>query len=83
MRLGPFGFFERMHANGTPLDAWNVAALHWTWSITWRWVLTVGRDTGGTKTHLRWRDNGSMALRIPRVGYVSFSWQPNMRKRGS
>lgn len=82
MRLGPLSFFTRMHANGTRLDAWNLVALHWAWSLTWRWVLTVGRDTGGTKTHVWWHETGSVALRLPRFGFVSFSWQQNMRKRG-
>lgn len=39
MKIGALYLFERCHKNGDPDSRWMIAALHWQWSITWRWVL--------------------------------------------
>lgn len=30
-------FFQKTNTKG----CWNIASLHWWWSVTWRWVLSA------------------------------------------
>lgn len=86
MKLGAFSFLERRHCNGTPIKAWNIAALHWRWSITWRWFLEWApwSDTSDPRP-LRWsfyrNGGGFMALGLPVIGSFYFAWQRNMRRK--
>lgn len=83
MKLGAFSFFERRHSNGTPIRSWNIAALHWRWSITWRWLLdwSPWGDTVYWKPIYWWigkNGSGAIGVRLPLLGQLNFSWQANM-----
>jgi hypothetical protein len=39
MKFGPLTIIERGHCGGEPARHWVVAAWHWRWSITWRWLI--------------------------------------------
>lgn len=85
MKAGAFSCFERRNCNGTPIRSWVIAAWHWPWSITWRWVLdwTPWSDTSDPRP-VRWNINknggGFIILGLPVLGSLYFAWQRNMRR---
>lgn len=44
MKIGPLYILERVQPNKR---SWCIAALHWSWSLTWRWALHVHPYKGG------------------------------------
>lgn len=87
MKLGAFSFFERCHKNGDQDARWLIAALHWPWSITWRWLLdwTPWHNAFAAKPLYWWTGNacGAFGIRLPIIGQISFAWQANMRDRSA
>lgn len=85
MKAGAFSFFERGHKNGDADRRWLIAALHWPWSITWRWLLDWspwGADVYWKPLYW-WFGNGcgAIGVRVPLLGQFSFAWQKNMPRR--
>jgi hypothetical protein len=84
VKLGAFHLFERCHRNGDDDKRILLAALHWPWSITWRWL--VDWSPWGSSYRIAplawWTGNGcgSVHLRLPVVGCLTFAWQENMRR---
>jgi len=86
MKIGPFTLFQRMHSNGTPCNSYNIAALHWRDSITWRWNLTWSpwyRRPGNQgfsfmRTHRGRGWNFMLCFNAPLLGHWSLQTQPNM-----
>ena len=83
MRIGALYLFERGHRNGEDDRRWLIAALHWPWSITWRWLLDWtpwGSDVYWKP--LMWRfsngGGGEIIVRLPLFGQFCFAWQRNM-----
>ncbi len=58
-----------------------LAAFHWRWSITWRWVLSVDKGWRG-KVLCVYRHNfgGRAHMQLPAGRMLCFSWQGNMRR---
>lgn len=87
MNIGPLSFIERGHCNGDPARHWVVAAWHWRWSVTWRWLLwwfPHGRTT--RPSPLGWhfgKRGGHFDIGLPIVGHLYFAWQQNMPWRRS
>ena len=85
-------FFKRMHANGDRIDSWIVMALHWPWSLTWRWIISWSAPqpivVSGhryprayfLRTHRGCGINFIAGLRIPLLGHFAIHTQPNMRR---
>lgn len=93
MKIGPLTLFERRHSNGTPISSYTVAAFHWSWSLTWRWVIVwqSGRISRRTmipyfKAHRTYRGhphswlNFTAMLYLPVIGDFHIQSQPNMPK---
>jgi len=91
MKIGALYLFERRHSNGTPCKSINIAALHWKWSLTWRWVLVKGEyqiySTKGfsfTRTYKTWKEkrtfNFHACFNSKITGHWSLQTQPNMQK---
>ena len=94
MKVGDFSFFSRMHSNGTPIRSWVIAALHWKWSITWRWSLSFSLPpthwsrphayfSRTHKHHPRKELAFNCGFILPFVGSVTFNMQPNMPDRAA
>jgi len=74
---GPLRFLEKTNSRGSFL----IAAWHWRWSITWRWLLWWYAPVGHS-FHLVWHPGlqGVLAeLRTP-LGRFYFQSQPNLRR---
>jgi len=82
VKIGAWSFFERGHKNGEPDHRYLIAALHWPWSITWRWLLdwTPWMNVFGSKPLYWWFGNrcGAIGARLPLLGQFHFAWQANM-----
>lgn len=83
MKLGAFSFFERGHRNGEADRRWLIAAVHWPWSITWRWLVdwTPWGNVYGSRPLYWWigkSGSGAIGIRIPLLGQFHFAWQKNM-----
>jgi hypothetical protein len=90
VKLGPLTLFERMHSNGTLIRSWVIAAVHWEWSITWRWSLTCSTAyhmrpfwprASYTRTYRGYPGNVwcfQSSVHVPWLGSVNLSAQPNM-----
>jgi len=77
-------FFTRMHANGTPIDSWNLASYHHPNSITWRWVICYSRRKAGRtgayfmRVYRRQGFNFHAGINLPIIGSLSVQTQPHM-----
>ncbi len=77
MQIGPLSLFTRRHSNGTPINAWTLAALHWKWSITWRWILVLDFRYGPRLVYV-W---GRLPYMVVHVWPLTLQLQENMPKR--
>lgn len=79
MKIGPLYLFERVRQTKA---RWVIAALHWHWSLTWRWVLyfspQYGQHRGFYYQYKRGR-NTFFGLNTPWFGF-HFSTQDNIRR---
>lgn len=85
IRIGPFSFLTRVYGNGTPTKDWVIAALHWKWSITWRWVLYYhAPQPQQINPWFKWFYFGghhkTFQVHFKR-GNLTLNTQPNMRAR--
>lgn len=88
MKIGPLSIFQPQRDNHGKRCGTVVAALHWKWSITWRWVLSYNRTNPlvkyGFHCHRTYTYkpgwNGRIILNLPVIGYLTFNMQPNMRE---
>lgn len=75
---------SRMHSNGTPINAWTLAAYHHPESITWRWAIYCSRRVGGKPGFYCMRVyrgqgfNVHAGVNIPFIGSLSLQMQPHM-----
>ena len=87
MKIGALSLFERGSRGGEPDARWILVALHWPWSITWRWLFdwTPWMNVYQSKPLTWWTGNGCGAVfvRLPLLGQFSFAWQRNMPWRTS
>ena len=73
-----------MHCNGTPTNAWVLAAYHHPDSITWRWGLSFSIRVDGRAGFYFMRVyrgqgfNFHAGANIPFIGSVSLNTQPHM-----
>lgn len=85
MNFGPLSLIQRGRSNGTPARHWVVAAWHWPWSLTWRWLLWWFPHGSTTRpSPLGWnfgKRGGHLDIGLPIVGHLYFAWQKNMRRR--
>lgn len=88
MKIGALSCFERGHCNGDPASHVVLAAWHWRWSITRRWLLWwFPHGTTTRPSPLSWhfgRNGGHVDVGLPIVGHLYFAWQRNMpwKQRG-
>ena len=83
MNIGPLSLLQRGHSNGEPARHWVVAAWHWRWSITWRWLLWWMPHSATTRPwpiawHFGKNGGGHFDLGLPIVGHLYLAWQRNM-----
>ena len=89
MKLGPLTLFCRMHSNGEPIDSYLVAAWHWPWSLTWRWVFVKAPwyappGNQGFSFMRTYRGDGfnfHVCFNSRWTGHWSIKTQPNMGQR--
>jgi hypothetical protein len=84
MKFGPLTLFASMHSNRKPIPGRVLAGWHWPASITWRWSLHWHPRAKGMPLGLhRWgnRQHPHLLLRLPILGELSFSMQPNLFPR--
>lgn len=77
---------QRMHCNGVPGRTWLIAAWHWKWSLTWRWMFCWSPVVFGRLGWYFFRTykylpglNFHCGLNLPLIGSFSMQTQPNMR----
>ena len=80
MKQGSLYIWHKTNVEGTRL----VAAVHWRWSITWRWLLSYSRPSKIQLWH-GWHGNSHTGhfvytLYTP-FGNLRFEKQENMRKK--
>lgn len=80
MRIGAFNIFSRNSDN-----SWTIIALHWKWSITWRFFLHWSKCNGvkWDKKYAHFKTNGGRLIRLTlplRLGTFNFQTQQNMRQ---
>jgi len=89
MKIGPITLFKRDHSNGKPIKSFTIAALHWDWSLTWRWGFgwSPWYKPPGVQgfTFMRKRGyksfNFTTGLNLPYIGHFRLETQPNMKKK--
>lgn len=84
MTIGALCLMNRQHSNGVRTSGWTLAAWHWKWSITWRWVLSW--HPRSKATHNRYKvtihqGDGLLCGFNSGFGHLHFHSQPNMRRR--
>jgi hypothetical protein len=85
MRIGPLSLFIRTQPRRA--GSWTVAAWHWPWSLTWRWVFSRHEwyTPPGRQGFSFWRTyrgsgfNFHACFNLPLIGHWSIQTQPNMR----
>lgn len=84
MKTKQLTMFSRQHCNGVPCNSYTLAAWHWKWSLTWRWIATwtpqrAGRIGPYFMRVYRGRGfNFYCGLNLPLIGSFSIQTQPNM-----
>lgn len=89
MKIGPLTLWHRMHSNGTPITTVCVLALHWPWSLTWRFTVTKAdwyKPPGvqGFSFMRTYRGSGfnfHACFNSRITGHWSIQTQPNMREK--
>lgn len=88
MKFGPLTICERMHSNGTPTSSFLIAALHWPWSLTWRWMIVKApwyappgnQGFGFMRLHRGCGFNFLACFNTRLTGHWSLQTQPNMKR---
>lgn len=93
MKIGPITLLEWPRTNkGARSESILVAALHWPWSLTWRWIVTrsprqplpTKQGFGFMRTHgYRNGINFIATLNAPILGHWCIQAQPNMLDRAA
>lgn len=87
MNIKGLTLFERMHANGTPINSFVIASWHNPKSITWRWSICYSmRKAGQTGAYFMRVYKGQgfnfhAGINLPLVGSMSVQTQPSMWDR--
>jgi hypothetical protein len=80
MKIHALTLFVRCHSNFGPINSWNIAALHWKGSITWRWIINWTPYQKQLKIIYVKPKHKVVYISIPIIGKLSFIWQDNMWK---
>jgi hypothetical protein len=90
MKIGALTLFQRMHSNGTPINSFSLASIHWKDSITWRWgIIWSPWDRVGTqgltfrRHYLSRGFNFYAGFNSRMTGHFSLTTQPNMFRKAS
>ncbi len=81
-------FFTIRHYDGKTTETVRHVSLHWTWSITWRFILSWAPHNPRlvrfyfVKTYKENKGlNFNSHLNLPFVGKISIDTQPNMKRK--